>query len=348
MNSTDGSAGRVLCLDLGGTWFRSAVLDGNNELHLLTRTPALSVHTHAQPPEVLQELLVEHIVAAARTARTDHDCSAVAISLGAAMNGRSGLVLGSGPLWGPGRYPLPLAEILRARLPGLCVGVINDVSALAHAVRSQGGHPPGTRKAAAVTISSGIASRTIHLDRGTIPLDERHGMQGEIGHLPVPVRWRDRVLRTVCDCGGADHVSAVSSGRGIAALLNSLPEAAPFRVGDPRTTLGLFTRRVSQSDPLARELLDLFTLPLAHVLLHQATLDPEVSATYLFGGVVEGLGDPYLHSLLRNLNTLGLYEISTEDDTYFARRVFRGADDGLAALRGAGLHLRRTRVTYNP
>ncbi|MFH8984773.1 ROK family protein [Streptomyces varsoviensis] len=335
----------ILCLDLGGTWFRSGLLDENDELHPLTKTPALSVRTHPQPPAVLQAMLVEHIVATATRARDAHGCTALAISLGAAINGRTGLVIGSAPLWGPGRHPLPLGQILADRLPRLPVHVINDVSALAHTLRARHDHPPGTRKAAAVTVSSGIAYRTIDLDTAHIPLDQRHGLQGEIGHLPAPVRWRDRPLTAVCDCGGTDHVSAFSSGRGITELLRTLPEAAPFRTAaDPRATLAAFARGVARGDPRAMALLDLFTLPLARVLLHQATLDPEVSATYLFGGVVDGLGDPYLHSLLRNLNDLGLYEISATDETYFARRVLRGAADGLAGLKGAGLHLRHTQT----
>ncbi|MEV0279778.1 ROK family protein [Streptomyces sp. NPDC050610] len=336
--------GRILCLDLGGTWFRSGLLDENDELHPLSKTPALSVRTHDKPPAELQAMLVDHIVATATRARAAHGRTALAISLGAAINGRTGLVIGSAPLWGPGRHPLALGRVLTERLPHSPIRVINDVSALAHTLRARRDHPPGTRKAAAVTVSSGIAYRTIDLASAHIPLDHRHGLQGEIGHLPMPVHWRGRPLRAVCDCGGADHVSAFSSGRGIAELLRTLPEAAPFRTAGPRSALAAFTRSAARGDAPSGELLDLFTLPLARVLLHQATLDPEVSATYLFGGVVEGLGDAYLRSLLKNLDDLGLYEISAADEAYFARRVFLGAADGLAGLKGAGLHLRHTQA----
>ncbi len=82
------------------------------------------------------------------------------------------------------------------------------------------------------------------------------------------------------------------------------------------------------------------TAPLAEVLLVQACLNPEVEYTVLTGGVVDGLGDPYLDSLRGNLGRLGLYGISDRDPDYFAPRILRGRSDGLCALRGAGIHAR--------
>ncbi|GIF12712.1 ROK family protein [Actinoplanes teichomyceticus] len=329
----------ILCLDLGGTWFRAGILGADGRLRLVRKTPALSVRNHREPVAKLQQRLVDHIVTATLEADAACGVATVGISLGAALNGRTGEVFGSAPLWGPGRHPMPLTDLLARRLPDVRFGLLNDVTALAHAVRARWAATRPGRRAAAVTVSSGIAYRTIVLESGRIPLEPRYGLQGEIGHLPVDVEWRGSVLRGRCDCGGENHLSAFSSGRGLERLLATLPEARAFRElpGQPVAT---FSRRVAGADPAALEILDLFTRPLAKVLLYQATLDPEVGATVLFGGVVEALGAHYLESLVRNLEELGLYGISDRDPQYFRTRIHLGDDDGLAAMRGVGSYLR--------
>ncbi|GAA4609634.1 hypothetical protein GCM10023107_92580 [Actinoplanes octamycinicus] len=333
----------TLCLDLGGTWFRAGTADRTGRLRLLHRSPAISVRNHHEPVATLQRRLVDYIVTTTREADLP-DGAGVGISLGAALNGRTGEVLGSAPLWGPGRYPFDLTARLRQRLPDIRFHLLNDVTALAHAVRAAHPAPGVSSRAAAVTVSSGIACRTIELGTGRIPLDPVHGLQGEIGHLPVDVRWRGKVRENRCDCGALNHLSAFSSGRGFESLLATLPEATAFRErpGSPGPAVRAFTERVRQGDRHAAELLDLFTLPLAKVLLCHATLDPEVEATFLFGGVVEGLGHHYRESLIRNLEELGLYGITDRDKNHFRNRIFLGDDDGLAALRGIDAYLRNS------
>ncbi|WP_197688101.1 MULTISPECIES: ROK family protein [unclassified Actinoplanes] len=318
----------VLVFDLGGTWFRVGLSHIDGSVTLLGRYPAISRATHPELPVAeLQQRMVSFIVdECVRHASTD-----VGISIGAAVNGHTGLVLSSAPLWGPGTWELPLTQKLCEALPAVRYSVVNDVSAQALSLLDE--TASSDSMAAALTVSSGIAYRTIDLASGHIPLDPDHGVQGEIGHLPSAFPWRGTYLSAVCECGVQDHVSAFSSGRAIEQLLP--------RLAGPDWNIAAFGEACRSGDALALELLDAFTLPLSTVLLYQATLNPQVRHTVLLGGVVDELGEIYRDSVLKNLARLGLYEVTSRDSGYFDRRIKIGNGDGLEALKGAGLYARR-------
>jgi 2-epi-5-epi-valiolone 7-kinase len=324
----------VLVFDIGGTWFRAGIYrDGGIEV--LSRVPAVSFVNSRATVAKLQRELVDFIVDnALRYARKDQ-MSHASVSVGAAVNANTGRIVASAPLWGPKAPELDLTAILAAEVPGLRWHVINDVTALAMALILRD-FPPATKAASALTVSSGIAYRTIDLQTGEIPYDPRYGLQGEIGHLPTELSWHGRRLNAVCDCGSPGHVSAFSSGRGIAALLRTLTVHNGLRTD--HSLMRGFVQEVTAGHQSAIEFLDLFTRPIAMVLLYQATLNPQVGCTVLSGGVVERLGRAYIDSLVRNLNDLGLYGISTTDREYFNRSLRLGHADGLDALRGAAVY----------
>ncbi|MFE0332604.1 ROK family protein [Streptomyces sp. NPDC058955] len=355
-----GSRRPVVVLDLGGTWFRAGVLRADDTVAVFRRDPAVGARTRPGPVRVLQDAILDWLVEAVDAVLREGAAELAAgpgeppgpplcgVSLGAAMNGRTGEVRGSAPLFGSATTSWWPAAELAARRPGVRWSVVNDVSALAYALLTDPAVPAHGR-AAALTVSTGIAYRTIEPATGRIPLDARHGLQGEIGHLPSRLEWEGAPLSARCDCGAPDHVAAYSSGSGIVGLLRRLPTAAwggpvgdgPAEpgAGDARLTRA-FGARVAEGHPGALRLLDAVTRPLAEVLTTQAALDPEVTPTVLTGGVVDGLGDAYLHSLLRNLARTGLYGITDRDPDHFAGRIVRGRPDGLGALRGAGVHAR--------
>ncbi|MEK9522549.1 ROK family protein [Streptomyces venezuelae] len=350
-----GSRRPIIVLDLGGTWFRAGVLRADGTVAVFRRDPAVGARTRPGPVRALQDGIVDWLVGAVDTVlgAAGADLAAphgeppgpprCAVSLGAAMNGTTGEVRGSAPLFGSATTSWwPAAELV-ARRPDVRWSVVNDVSALAYALLTDPA-APARGKAAALTVSTGIAYRTIELATGRIPLDARHGLQGEIGHLPSRLDWEGGPLSARCDCGAPDHVAAYSSGSGIAALLRRLPIASWGGPDEPEARRGpltdVFGARVADGHPGALRLLDAVTRPLAEVLTTQATLDPEVTPTVLTGGVVDGLGDAYLHSLLRNMARTGLYGITDRDPDHFADRIVRGRPDGLGALRGAGVHAR--------
>ncbi|HWG98839.1 MAG TPA: ROK family protein, partial [Pilimelia sp.] len=265
------------------------------------------------------------------------------------VNHVTGRIVGSAPLWGPAVCDFDMAAALRRACPGIRWTVINDVTALATALIKDLAGARGP--AAAVTVSSGIGYRTIDLDTGEIPTDRRHGLQGEIGHLPVELFWQGRRLHARCDCGADRHLASFSSGPGIVRLLTGDPDLGRLTAewtsspaADNAQTeavfLAAFAQRVHAGDPTAQLLLDLVTQPLAQVLLYQATLNPQVAPTVVTGGVAAGFGPTYRDSLLRNLARMPLYGVSHRGRDHFTRQLRLGPDDGLCALRGAGVRAR--------
>ncbi|MFF2234511.1 ROK family protein [Streptomyces anulatus] len=334
----------VAVLDLGGTWFRAGVLTGDDTVEGLRRQPAVTTRSTRGPAAGVQRRMTDWIVDTLDELRAAWPApiGLCAVSLGAAMDDRTGRVIGGAPLFGAEATDWRPAGELAARRPEVTWAVLNDVSALAYALLKDDALDP-SRTAAALTVSTGIAYRTIDLATGRIPRDRRYGLQGEVGHLPSRMEWDGAPVAADCDCGAPGHVSAFASGRGIEGVLRRVPArdwgGGPDAAGSAGA-LAAFGRAVTAGHDGARRLLDAVTTPLAEVLLAQACLNPQVEYTVLTGGVVDGLGDPYLDSLRGNLGRLGLYGISDRDPDYFAPRILRGRSDGLCALRGAGIHAR--------
>jgi hypothetical protein len=166
----------ILVFDLGGSWWRVGVLTGAADLRPLGRVAAVNrVRTGKSASAVLHEL-AEFVVESTRGLAALHPFRAVGVSIGAAVDGHTGSVIASAPLWGPEVTDFDLAARLREGLPDISWVILNDVSALAFAVLAD--HPAGPGgKAAAVTVSSGIAYRTVDMRSGHIPLDPAHGLQ---------------------------------------------------------------------------------------------------------------------------------------------------------------------------
>ena len=338
----------VAVFDLGGTRFRAGLLDEDDRVVDLADAPAIGLRLRDESVPVLQQQLVSFLTDTAAAIAEAGATTLAGVSIGAAVNHTTGRVVASAPLWGPAVCDFDLVAALRHARPSIRWTVVNDVTALATALLKDLGEARGL--AAAVTVSSGIAYRTIDLETGAVPVDPRHGLQGEIGHLPVESFWQGRRLVARCDCGADGHLASFSSGPGIVRLLTGDPELSRLSSGWAPTTscgpraearlLAAFAQRVRAGDTTARKLLDLVTAPLANVLLYQATLDPRVNPTVITGGVAAGFGSNYLDSLLRNLAGLQLYGVAHIDADYFARRLRLGPDDGLCALRGAGIRAR--------
>lgn len=337
----------LIVFDIGGTWFRSGLLTSEGRLVSVTRTPAVNFKTCPNlRVDELQQALVDYLVSETRRLSTENAGlrpGAVGISMGAALNAHTGYIWNSGPLWGPESKPFDLAAVLRAEEPATTWLVVNDITAalLWHVNNT----PKVFTKTILITISSGIGCRMFDGRRQTVPVHPVFGIQGEIGHLPVTFRMGDRIIERNCDCGGPNHLNAFCSGSGIAAMLpviaNHYPDSYQLSVlgGQAPSELGFgaLVEAVRQGDPFAMNVVDLVTLPLAEILLHQFTLDPEVDRVVLTGGVVHSLHPYYMESLMGHLERIGLYQVSSRDARFFRDRLEVGQSDDQAGLLGAAL-----------
>ncbi len=315
--TSEPAGGTRFAADLGGTWLRiRRRADGTVE-----RRPAPSLlNFPATPVDELRARLVDSLTRAAPPAAT------AAISCGAALDHTTGVLYGSGPLWGPTDEPYDLAGALRRARPDVTWTLVNDLTAgLADFVHRRAGS--GARRAAYLTVSSGIALRTADLRDRTIPVDE-NGLQGEVGHLPAasPIDAGDPL---VCECGVAGHVAAYSSGPGI--------ERLAHRIGAEPGAARWLSAALGAGDPRAQRILRAAVAPIAGLLRAAWCLDPHLDVVGIGGGVVDGIGAPYRTALLAQLGNATGYADRGFSRRWLDRRlVFCTAGD-VDCLRGAEL-----------
>ncbi|MDO6589135.1 hypothetical protein DS901_04235 [Loktanella sp. D2R18] len=346
-------AGQAIAMDIGGTWFRSARVGADGGLSDRRSAPALSARNHPEKTAAdLRAALFSYLVAEARHhADRAPGIGAVGVSMGAAMHHRTGVIWNSGPLWGACSDPFDLGSALRQRAPEFDWHVTNDVSAALLALVTGDGHPV-VSDTCYITVSTGIAARIWSARAGGIVIDDIAGLQGEIGHLPVTATFRGRVLPLTCDCGGAHHLNAVSSGRGMEAVLEHVRETHPgiahglglAQGGDHITAFGTALDRDAH---FAHDILSTCLRPLAQVVLTMIAANPAIARIHFGGGVLDGLGpERWRDALIGELETYGAYQISERHPAFFNElvRIVDGGDLGLLgaaqiATRGAPVFL---------
>ncbi|MBT2441087.1 ROK family protein [Streptomyces sp. ISL-36] len=334
--------GPITVLDVGGTHVRSAAWSPGDGLGDTLDQPSPSRLRHPDTPvDELRERLLGTICAA--VPRTPGGAVA-GVSFGAALDHRSGTVYGSAPLFGDETTPLDLRGELRTRRPDVRWHIVNDVTAaLLHFVSAP--HRRTHRKVLLMTISSGIACRTVDMRSGRIATDGC-GLQGEVGHLPASALLAGEPVELLCDCGRPGHVSSYASGPGLRRMADVLRERAPGRW--ERSRLGsamaegtafepALREALDAADDLARELLDASTAPVADVLRSALCLDPELDELALSGGVAIGLGTHYKASVLGHLRREGLYLTGERAPDWVTDRITVCAPGEANGLIGAGI-----------
>jgi 3-dehydroquinate synthetase/predicted NBD/HSP70 family sugar kinase len=348
----------VIAFDIGGTSFRSGVLKSNGRLFAVKRRASVSYKRFPNlPVSILQSRLLDYIVDESHRLQTRHpelNLQGAGIAFGGPLNAHTGLILNSGPIWGPTSQPLDILKALRLREPNIDWTVVNDITAalLHHAQR-----PINTElsRLTLMTVGTGVGCRTFDTRTQSVPVDRVHGLQGEIGHIPIVFKYKDTAIELRCDCGGANHLNAFCSGRGIDALVGELstnlrrPETLALfhemRAVPDHLRLQPFAEALTRGDTFATDLLDSVTLPLARVLMSLFTLDPEVERVVLTGGVVDTVGQRYLHSLVGHLEAMGMYQITQNDPLFFRERIKLGQSADNAGLQGAGSAAQRGPAT---
>jgi predicted NBD/HSP70 family sugar kinase len=334
--------GPITVLDVGGTHVRHARWSPEEGLGEVTDTPSPSRLRHPGIP--LEELRGRLLAAICDAVPAGPAPAVAAISFGAALDQRTGTVYGSAPLFGEETTPLDLPAALGALRPDVEWHVLNDVTAALVHYASQPRHREH-RKVLLMTVSSGIACRTIDLRTATVATDPC-GLQGEVGHLPAHTELAGQEVELTCDCGRPGHVAAYSSGPGLRRMADVLRDRAPGRwqasslgraMADGTPFEEALATALDRSDPLAAELLDAATAPVADVLRTALSLDPELDDLAVTGGVATGLGRHYKASLERHFANEGLYLTSELAPQWLTDRVTVCAPGEANGLIGAGL-----------
>ncbi|PRD43707.1 ROK family protein [Phyllobacterium phragmitis] len=325
-------------IDVGGTHLRWARWTRENGVRdrCSSHTPNFRRHPELPAPQ-LRKRLVDAICKLV----PDEPDAVVGVSFGAALNQLNGTVYASAPLWGAYDVPFDLLDVLSRRRTDVDWHIVNDVTAALLDVASS---PlcAQDRKVMLVTISTGIAARTIDRSTMRIPVDAS-GLQGEIGHLPASAVLFGEPLVLNCDCGKPGHLSAYSSGPGIAQMAQSLRVKRPQDWATSLLGLALaeglsleeaFKSAVVAQDSLATKLLDAVTAPIADILRTALCLDPDLDRIVLTGGVAIALGVQYRDAILQHLSSHGLYLTSKYNPNWAADRIVVYETDCLV---GAGI-----------
>ena len=343
-----GHGDEVIAFDLGGTSFRSALLTLNGEL---TRTRRIASLNCRSLPGRSADDIVNEIAAyiSDTTKEVRHSSgsmerrSAIAISMGAALNAHTGKIFGSGPILGEGLSSLDLDKAIRQRLSDAHITIVNDVTAslIAHSLIPSLRH---ARRLALITVSTGIASRVLNCSVPHVPVCPLLGTQGEIGHHRIAFALEGVPLSLKCSCGGVDHLNAFASGQGIQRVLERACEMFPeeFRKSclnhsDAKFdgSLAVLAQGLENGDPLSRKILQAITLPVAEAIKWHFMLDPEIDKLILTGGVCFLLRDVYLASVIENLASIEFYPMNCDAESFWADRVILGPVSDDAGLIGA-------------
>jgi 3-dehydroquinate synthetase/predicted NBD/HSP70 family sugar kinase len=343
-----GNGDEIVTFDLGGTSFRSARLTREGYLADVQRLPSIN---YRSLPGSSAAAIVEEIAAyIARVVQSFSNSqmptsqhSAIAISMGAALNAHTGTILGSGPILGESGTAFDLKHAIRRCLPDANVTIVNDVTAslIAHASLPRFRH---ARQLALITVSTGIAARKLNCSIPHVPVDPVLGTQGEIGHHRIAFSLAGHRLSLRCDCGGVDHLNAFASGNGIKRVLAQVREIFPqeFRAShlyrsDPTADAVMYAlvEGLVKEDALCQKLLMAVTAPVAEAIKWHFMLDPEIDKLILTGGVCFLLQDYYRSAILEHLKALEFYPLTSDTAAFWADRVVLGPRSDDVGLIGA-------------
>ena len=327
----------VMVFDLGGTWFRCAVVGPDFSVHFAEKVPAITFKNHPESTvRELQQKLVRWILQKydSTSAGLNERIERVGISFGGPVNHHNGVILGSGPVWGTEDSSFDLTGALLAEGGEVDWVVVSDVTAaiVDHVRIETAGRMDG--QFGLLTVSTGIAYR--HWNNGVIDADPERGIQGEVGHVPIKFAMNGETLDFRCDCGGLNHLNAYCSGAGIENLRRHRQARV---ISEAQLDTGEFPSTEEDAVELTAEMLEAVTDPVAAVVSSAFLLTPSIEKLFLTGGVVEGLGANYLNHLRAGLKARNAYLGSGSGA---ADRLQIGDMGGFSCLRGAAFMARHS------
>jgi len=329
----------IISFDIGGTWLRACLLDEKGEIRFHSKKPSINyLNNPSLTATILQSRLVEYIISEVGIISKSNgtQVDTVVISMGAAINGQNGMVLNSGPLWGPNCEPFDLSSSLKAFMPMISWHVYNDISAslMCHVFK----HGYVNKKACLITISTGIGMRIYDPHSKSIPCGRETGLQGEIGHLPTNFNFFGKLLDLKCDCGGSNHLNAFSSGRGVENILKKISRNMIDCSGSSLkwpVTLPELKNGLDNEDQLSNQIIAMIVKPITDSILWILTIDPLIDVIFITGGLYEYLNKYYSSELMQQLEFVGLYQTSEYHPSFFKDKLLFSDSVQNAGLLGA-------------
>jgi glucokinase len=299
----------AILFDLGGTHLRCGIWDDSAGVHLLQKI-RLDRQFRGRKGTAIWNDLISMVEGFVTSVRGDvADTAPIVLSFpGPVAQGCS--ILDAPTLIGEASEFPQLHQVLEKRT---CreVRILNDLSAAAwHASRST-----TAARFIVVTISSGIGSKIFDRHHVGSVLDDIP-YAGEIGHVVVD----DGPQAMRCDCGGAGHLGAVSSGRGIEryAQYVARQNPAPFLQSACVVQYGAATNYLTNEehlvpaakagDPWALGVIRDCTRPLGKVLL-SIVMAAGLERIVIIGGFALSLGTTYQEILREAIVKASAYRV---------------------------------------
>lgn len=292
--------GAVLAVDIGGTHLRAGLVREDFTAHQFEIVSSLHILEVEDPSAALIAFVTDYL------GRRTSGAAPLAISIGfpATVSRDRRTVLSATNI--RSMQNLPIADTLEVAL-GVPAFIDRDVNmVLRHDMNSL--HVPRQGVTVGCYLGTGLGN-AISIN-GEI-LVGRHGVAGELGHLPV------HGLSLVCGCGNTGCIETVASGRYFAEMANRT---------FPGTPLGEVLPRHS-NHPRVLEFLHYVAVAIASEV---NILDPE--AVVLGGGVVQAHGFPR-ETLEADVRELARKPYPSEDITFL---YSKGGQQ--AGVIGAGIY----------
>jgi glucokinase len=324
-----------MVFDIGGTNLRGAryspVADSIDS-PVVVPTPNRILYPELSAVQLYEKLL-EAIVAVGDKLGGENVFSAVSIAFPGPVDSNGRLMAAPG-IWGMNPDgPIDMIDDIKQLWPDLTIFLCNDLTAAGFRYVEM-----GTESFCLVTVSTGVGSKVFIQGQ---PQLGPNGLGGEIGHVKVLFTQK----APICDCGDRGHLQAVSSGRGVLALIQQQARKKPdcFKtsilgkiVTDPKMVSNRFIAEAFRSgDPFTVKIIQHSISPLATILVN-LYLALGLERFIIIGGFALALGEPYRLDLVRQAAAL-----CWNRQADWNGMIQFGFEDDLAGLIGAGRLARR-------
>ncbi|MEK5071620.1 ROK family protein [Sporosarcina sp. FSL K6-1508] len=318
-----------IVMDIGGTSFRTAIYTKDGEIRNISNEPSDN-YIISTDIRNIRNNFVNRIVSIVKSyMKIDgYTIKGLGISFPGVVD-TEGVVTSAATLWGSTNDKFPLLQILKEKLDGINIEIINDITAAGWRYINR-----INDNFCIITVSSGIGNK-VFWNREV--LLDKENMGGEIGHFYYGGKYK----KMLCDCGHEGHIGSISSGRGVenlAKLLSidnyDLYSKSIFYLQKNITThdviLGL-----TKNDQFSLLVLNESIKPLAKVIsfLYSSI---GLSKFIIIGGFSQAVGPIYIKLLRDYFIKYQNFNIREEE---VAKMIVFGENDDFHGLIGIGLYL---------